>query len=55
MLYRTLKRLIERGQTEGLSEKVDIFFAAGKLTEDEYTELTGMLTAGNADAIGGEN
>lgn len=43
MLYRTLKRMIERGQTDGLEEKIDIFFAAGKLTETEYTELMGML------------
>lgn len=43
MLFRTLKRLIERGQTEGLDEKIDIFFAAGKLTEAEYHELTAML------------
>ena len=43
MLYRTLKRMIEKGQTEGLEEKLDIFFAAGKITEVEYTELIGML------------
>jgi len=43
MLYRTLKRMIERGNTDGLEEKIDIFFAAGKLTEAEYTELLGML------------
>lgn len=43
MLYRTLKRMIERGKTEGLEEKVDIFFAAGKLSETEYTELVGLL------------
>ena len=43
MLYRTLKRLIQRGQTTGLAEKLDIFFAADKLTQEEYTELTGML------------
>ncbi len=43
MLYRTLKRLIELGQTEGLEEKLDIFFAAGKLNEAEYTELIGLL------------
>lgn len=43
MLYRTLKRMIERGNTDGLEEKIDIFFAAGKLTEAEYTELVGML------------
>lgn len=43
MLYRTLKRMIERGQTEGMAEKLDIFFAANKITEAEYAELTGML------------
>lgn len=43
MLYRTLKRMIEKGQTEGLSEKIDIFFATGKISEVEYTELMGML------------
>ena len=45
MLYRTLKRMIERGNTAGIAEKIDIFFAAGKLTETEYTELTAMLPA----------
>ena len=43
MLYRTLKHMIERGQTAGMEEKLDIFYAADKLTEAEYTELTGML------------
>ena len=43
MLYRTLKRMIERGQTEGMEEKLDIFFAASKINEAEYLELTGML------------
>lgn len=43
MLYRTLKRMIERGQTEGIEEKLDIFYAASKLTEAEYSELIGML------------
>lgn len=43
MLYRVLLRLIERGQTEGLSEKIDVFYAAGKLTEDEYNNLVELL------------
>lgn len=43
MLYRTLKRMIERGQTEGIENKLDVFYAAGKLTEAEYTELIAML------------
>ena len=43
MLYRVIKRMIEKGQTEELAEKIDVFFAAGKLTETEYNELTAML------------
>lgn len=43
MLYRTLKRMIERGQTVGLAEKLDIFFAANKISESEYIELARML------------
>lgn len=45
MLYRTLKRMIERGNTEGIEAKIDIFFAAGKLSEAEYTELISLLPA----------
>lgn len=44
MLYRTLKRMIERGQTAGMEAKLDVFYAADKITEAEYTELTAMLT-----------
>ena len=43
MLYRTIKRMIEKGLTEGIAEKIDIFFAANKLTADEYNELMSML------------
>lgn len=43
MLYRTIKRMIERGQTEGLEDKIDRFYAANKLTDAEYDELIAML------------
>ena len=43
MLYRMIVRLIELGQTDGLAEKIDVFFAYGKLTEQEYLELLAML------------
>lgn len=45
MLFRTLKRMIESNRVEGLEQKIDIFFAAGKLTESEYNELIAMLRA----------
>jgi hypothetical protein len=35
--------MIERGQTDGLKEKIDIFFAVGSLTADEYQSLIAML------------
>lgn len=43
MLYRTCKRMIEKGNITGMENKLDIFFAAGKLTEDEYKELLELL------------
>ena len=43
MLDRTCKRMIERGNLEGMSTKLDVFYAAGKLTDDEYKELTELL------------
>lgn len=45
MLYRTLKRMIERGQVEGLAEKIDIFYAAGKLNTEQYNELIELLNS----------
>lgn len=44
-VYRTCKRMIRRGTIDGLAEKIDIFYAAGKLTDEHYTELTGLLAA----------
>jgi hypothetical protein len=49
MLYRTLLALIKKGQTDGLAEKIDIFFAAGKLTEAEYADLTNALEKQGGD------
>ena len=43
MIYRFCKNMINLGRTEGLIEKLDIFFAVGHLTEDEYMELRGLV------------
>ncbi len=45
MLYRTLKRVIERGEydRDEMELKLDIFYAAGKLTTAQYEELIAML------------
>ena len=35
--------MIERKNTEGLADKIDVFYAYGKLTKDEYAELVEKL------------
>lgn len=35
--------MIERGNIEGMAEKLDIFFAADKITESQYKELMKMI------------
>lgn len=42
-LYNTCARLIERGKTNGMAKKLDIFFANDRLTEDEYNKLYTQL------------
>jgi len=43
--------MIERGRAEGIEEKLDVFYAADKLTLAEYEELMSMVT-GNYYPIG---
>ena len=43
MLFNLLKRMILRGQTNSLREKIDMFYALDRLTKDEYDALIGML------------
>lgn len=40
MLYKTLLKLKERdGLTNDLKNKIDIFFATGRITDEQYNEL----------------
>lgn len=40
MLYRTLLKLKERnGLTDDLKNKIDIFFATGRITEEQCNDL----------------
>lgn len=44
MLFKTLVKLIENKVDLGhLSEKIDVFYAVGKLTTEEYKALRDML------------
>lgn len=42
-MYVIIKKLIEKGRTEGLVEKVGKLYLFGQLTDEEYTELMGLL------------
>lgn len=44
-LYNTCERMIARGRGAGMQKKLDIFYAADRLTEDEYKKLTELLAA----------
>ena len=47
MLYRTLLKLKERnGLTDDLKNKIDILFATGRITEEQYNEL---MNVGNEE------
>lgn len=44
MLYKTLLKLKEKnGLTDDLKNKVDIFFATGRITEEQYNELMDVV------------
>ena len=43
MLFTVLMRLVAQGKTEGLREKIDVFFAVGSLTEEQYQTLVETL------------
>lgn len=42
----TVNNAIERA--DGLAERVDVFYAAGRLTGTEYSELSGLLSEAQA-------
>lgn len=42
MLYDVLKKLIAlRGMTEELRQKIDLLYALGRLTTEQYQDLVG--------------
>ena len=46
MLYKCLKRMIEKGNyesKEAMADKIAILFANNQLTQNEYDELMNML------------
>ena len=48
-VYNLCKLLIDRGRTDGLLEKMDVYLAADRLTPEEYNTLSKMMTAEAAE------
>ena len=43
MLSKVIRSLIQKGETEGMRENLDFFYAASRLSDKEYTELAELL------------
>ena len=47
MLYKTLLKLKElNGLTDELKGKIDVFFAIGRITEEQYNDLMEIVEEG---------
>ena len=44
MTYKLVLALIRAGKTEGLADKVDVYYAAGRLTDEQYADLMARLS-----------
>jgi len=44
MLVRAIKQMIKLGRTDGLKEKIDVFYTVGTITAAEWTELSALLS-----------
>ena len=43
MIYKVILRLIERGEIEGLKEKIEFLYNKGSLTEEEKNDLLSKI------------
>ena len=41
MLYKTLQRMVARGMTDELRDKIDTLYALGRLSQEQYMSLVG--------------
>ena len=44
-VFNLCKLLIQKGRTDGLQEKMDVYLAADRLTTEEYSELSALLAS----------
>ena len=51
MIYTLLKRMITTGnyEKEDMQNKLDVFFAVNRITEEQYLELTELINSKEAE------
>ena len=51
MIYQLLKRMIVTGnyEKEDMQNKLDIFFAVNRITDEQYLELTELINSKSAE------
>ena len=51
MIYQLLKRMITTGNYEkdDMQNKLDVFFAVNRITEEQYLELTELINSKQAE------
>ena len=56
MAYKLMKRIIERGDYDkaDVIDKLDTFYAAGRMSKTEYEELMGLVNPQATDESEGE-
>ena len=54
MIYKVCKRLIAAGQydAEDMKTKLDVYLMYGRITQEQYEELMGMIAADEESASG---
>lgn len=46
-LTNIINRMVDKGKTNGLAEKVDVLYLNDELTDDEYKEIMARLKESN--------
>ena len=49
--YNLCMKLIKIGKTDCLMEKVDVYYAANRLTEEEYKDLASILNSSEPETV----
>lgn len=44
-VFNLCKKLIEKGRTDGLVDKMDVYLANDRLTVEEYDKLMAMISS----------